>query len=423
MSRSLAALSFAILAAGCSDEPRREPPPRRDATTAPVPTSDAGRRPPAPAHADRAAGDDGGPDASPAASTPSSEGATDFHVACRPASVPSWPALAWVGAQPALAYYDGEHTLLARVSEGAALDLARPGVSALVGAAPLAPPGLASNRAGTLLATIEGAGPSPRLVVRRVAADLASAGSPREIASSVDARYGPALIALRDGWLIGWIDGAGEVGRALVRRLAPDGAPQGDAQVLSEPPTGAGGLALATFGERVLAAWIDPHLGFSPVSISWADPPGPFAAPRIVTTTGSVNRAAFVAAAAGPGDAGLVVWGHVGALGQDWLSRMTVTAEGDGPRPQPVSRVDAYVTMRASALRRGDRWALAWDAPTTTGRAPPTVVRLQWLGDDGSPRGEPIDVGPGFGVTAANTGPHLALAFVRGLSVCTAIGQ
>ena len=78
---------------------------------------------------------------------------------------------------------------------------------------------------------------------------------------------------------------------------------------------------------------------------------------------------------------------------------------------------------RASALWCGDGWALAWDAPTTTGRAPPTVVRLQRLASDGAPRGEPIDVGPGFGVMAASAGSRLALAFVRGLSVCTAVAE
>lgn len=362
-----------------------------------------------PAAAEGAAARDGGsaPDAA-------------LAVKCRPASAPSWPAVAWIGEAPAVAFYDGDRTRLARVPEGDSRELARIAVM-LTSGAEMAAPGLGGGRDGGLLATIEGPLPRHRLLVRAVDASLGVQGPERPVAESVDSRYGPAVLRFGDGWLVGWIDASGDVGRALVRRLAHDGAPVAEAGVLSEQPTGAAALVLSAAEDRALAAWIDPHLGFSPLTIAWSDPEGRFGPPRIVTTTGSIDRSAMVGAAAGPASSGLLVWGHTGGLGQDFLSQ-TLLPRGDEPaRPRPLNRIDAYASLRAAALARPDGWGVAWDAPTTTGRAPPTAVKLQWLDEAGAAAGEPADLGPGGGVTAStNAGGALALAFRRGMSVCVA---
>jgi hypothetical protein len=343
-----------------------------------------------------------------------------LHTVCRPASAPSWPAVAWIGDAPAVAFYDGDRTRLARVPDGETRDLARIAVM-LAGGAMMTAPGLAGGHDGGLLATIEGPVPAHRLLVRGVGAALDAEGPARVIAESVDSRYGPAVLAFGDGWLVGWIDASGEVGRALVRRLARDGTPVVGAQVLSERPTGAASVALSAHEGRALAAWIDPHLGFSPLAIAWSDPEGQFGPPQIVTTTGSVDRSAMVHVAAGPASSGLLVWGHVGGLGQDFLSQTLLPRGDEHARPQPLNRVDAYASLRAVALARPDGWGIAWDVPTTTGRAPPTAMKLQWLDRAGAASGDAVDLGPGGGVTAA-TGARgeLALAFRRGMSVCVA---
>lgn len=285
----------------------------------------------------------------------------------------------------------------------------------------LAPPGLAGGQGVGALGTIEGPVPSHRVLVRVVDATLGAEGPERAIAESADSRYGPAVVAFGDGWLVGWIDASGEVGRALVRRLARDGAPVADAQVLSEQPTGAAAIALSVSEDRALAAWIDPHLGFSPLAIAWSDPEGRFGPPRIVTTTGSIDRSAMVDVAAGPASSGLLVWGHVGGLGQDFLTRTLLPRAEEPARPVSLNRVDAYASLRAAAMSRPDGWGVAWDAPTTTGRAPPTAVKVQWLDAAGAAAGAALDLGPGGGVVAAaSPRGEWALAFRRGMSVCVA---
>lgn len=336
---------------------------------------------------------------------------------CRPANAPSFPSIAAVTGEAVVAFYDGAFTVVAPASGEGGSQIPR---SSAQSAAPSAGPALAWGRDGSLLLTVEpgASGDGHRIVARRLARDLSPTGPPLEVAAAADPRYAPALVSFARRWVMGWIDTSTGSGRAVVRVLEPDGRATEPQHLLSPEASTAGGLALSSGPAGILAAWIDPRLGFSPIYAARGSPGGLFDDAVTVLPTGSVAGVPFVTVAAGPGDEGLIVWAHMGPLGQDYLSRAFFRVGGPSPRSAPLCRVDAYTTLRAAALRLADGWAILWDEPTTTGRWPPTVVRWQRIDQESAT--DPQTIGPGQGVAATLVGDRPVAAFRRGTSICVA---
>jgi hypothetical protein len=335
---------------------------------------------------------------------------------CRAAANPSFPAIAAWGEKSVVAYYDGPRVVVAGGS--AALEAERP---MPVGEVPTAGPALAAGPDGAVLLTVVAAGAGYRLDSRHVAADLSELGRAVPLAPGVDARYTPALVAAGDGFLVGWIDVSSGVGRAMAGRLRADGRPAAAPQGLSPEASNAGAIALSKGPSGVVAAWIDPRLGFSPLYVSAGGTRGEFGPAEVALTTGSVSSTPFVAVAGGEDGDALLAWGHMGPLGQDYLSRALRHPGAPPPPPTPLSRADAYATLHAALLREGNGWVALWDEPTGTGRRPPTAVRLQRLDRSGAPRGGATTLAPGGGVAAIRDGDSIRVAVRRGSSICALV--
>jgi hypothetical protein len=265
-----------------------------------------------------------------------------------------------------------------------------------------APPGLSVRDENDLsVAFIDGNG---KLWARRLRIGRGGGGAPVEIASSVDARFAPALSSSQDHTLLAWTAASTPMHTFMVV-LSSDGA------VVSRhdlTPTGLGASAPSFVSGATPPSLValDAHEGMSPilrVDIGNHGDPQPA---QVALPVGMVSRSPELAAASSSVGT-YVAYTGLGSAATSAIGLVAISPLAG--TPQALVKGTAYGPLHISAAAAPRALLFAADAPTQPGKTPLHEIHVHVIGINGP--------GPATVIHGSGDASRAALARAEGGSV------